>query len=88
MNRIITLIALFALAAFTTAPVEPFITAKSFQKSGYGEKKMKKAPQKVFINSFFVNYQLVAGAMVSSATGVSKTGMTVALDGINADQLQ
>ena len=88
MNRIIALLMLFTLAAFITAPVEPLVTDKSLRKNGYGEKKMKKAPKKVFINSFFVNYQLMAGARASSATGASKTGMTVALDGVSADQLQ
>nr|WKN38811.1 hypothetical protein K4G66_08855 [Tunicatimonas sp. TK19036] len=88
MKKIIMSVALLALLAFTTAPVEPLVSEKSLQKAGYGEKKMKKAPKKVFINSFFVNYQLVAGARASSATGVSKTGMTVALDGVDSDQLQ
>ncbi len=79
---------LLVLAAFTMAPVEPLITEKSLSKSGYGEKKMKKAPKKVFINSFFVNYQLIAGAQATSISGHSKTGMTVALNGVEANQLQ
>ncbi|MEQ9439591.1 MAG: hypothetical protein RIG62_11115 [Cyclobacteriaceae bacterium] len=88
MKKFITSIALLSLMAFTSAPIDSFVSEKTLQKTGYGEKKMKKAPKKVFINSFFVNYQLVAGARASSATGSSKTGMTVALDGVDSDQLQ
>ncbi|MFQ3213021.1 MAG: hypothetical protein ACI9L9_002050 [Marivirga sp.] len=36
------------------------VTEKNVKDWGYGEKKLKKAPKKVYVQGFFVNYQVLS----------------------------
>jgi len=61
---------------------------------GYGEKKFKKYPKKVFIKDFNVNFQMTANAKAqsksttNSARGSSSASMNVAVTGVEAADLQ
>lgn len=62
------------------------VTDKEIKSGGYGEKKMKKAPKKVYINRFFVNYQVLSSS--SEISNKAKTSMTVGLNGIEPEDMQ
>ena len=62
--------------------------------NGYGEKKLKKYPKKVFIKDFNVNFQMTANAKAqsksttNSSRGSSSASMNVAVTGVEATDLQ
>ena len=83
MKRLMTTL---ALALALSSAIAQIVTDKDLASPGYGEKKLKKAPKKVFINQFVVNYQVLSSS--SEASSKSKTQMTVGLTGIEAQDLQ
>jgi len=54
--------------------------------ASYGESNFKRAPKRVYISGFRVNFHVVASG--SASTIDSKTSMTVALDGVDAPDFQ
>ncbi len=62
------------------------VTEKNLDNAGYGEKKLKKAPKKVFINQFFINYQVLSSS--SEASTKAKTQMSVGLTGVEVEDFQ
>ena len=62
--------------------------------NGYGEKKLKKFPKKVYIKEFNVNFQMAADAKAVSKTttnsrkGSSSASMSVAVTGVEVSDLQ
>jgi len=62
--------------------------------NGYGEKKLKKFPKKVYIKDFNVNFQMTADAKAvskattNSARGSTSTSMNVAVTGVDISDLQ
>lgn len=69
------------------------ITDKHVRSSGFSQKKFKKAPRRVYINSFNVYFQVVGSASASTMGGESfgtvssgtKTHMGVGLDGVDTE---
>jgi hypothetical protein len=74
------------LAVFTCAAQAQIVTEKNLRDVGYGEKKLKKAPKKVFINQFSVNYQILSSS--TEASSKSKSQMSVGLVGIELEDMQ
>ena len=64
------------------------ITDKNISDNSYGKKKMKDAPKKIYLNQFFVNYQLVAASSESSTTGKTSAAMAVGMTGVQPDVMQ
>jgi hypothetical protein len=62
------------------------VTEKNLDDVGYGEKKLKKAPKKVFINQFLINYQILSSSTETSTK--AQTQMSVALEGIELEDMQ
>lgn len=54
--------------------------------ASYGESNFKRAPKRVYISGFRVNFQVIASGVASTID--SKTSMTVALDGVDAPDFQ
>ncbi|MFT4834566.1 MAG: hypothetical protein ACI83W_000641 [Marinoscillum sp.] len=85
MKQIIFII---LLGAFSFASQAQLITEKDLQDWGYGEKKLENAPKRVFVNHFFVNYQLMSSSSETSTTGKSKAEMVVGLSGLELNDFQ
>lgn len=75
------------------------ITEKEYTtKGGYGEKKLSKAPKRVYIASFKAYFHVIASATAKSTggrqigggsyKGNTSTTMTVAVDGVDVDDFQ
>ncbi len=90
----------FALALlFAVASIAQNITDKEFSTKGsYGEKKLKKAPKKVYIANFQVYFHVIASATAKSTGGTTfgggsvkgntSTTMTVAVEGVDVPDFQ
>jgi hypothetical protein len=87
-------LALFTLLVFATSGLQAqTLTEKDLSSNGYGEKKFKKAPKRLYIQSFKVNFQVTAFAEASSQggrelgggsySGDTHTSMTVMVDGVD-----
>ena len=64
------------------------VTDKNISDNSYGEKKLKDAPKKIYLNQFFVNYQLVAASSEASAGGKTRAEMAVGMVGVELDVMQ
>lgn len=64
------------------------VTDKNISDNSYGEKKLKDAPKKIYLNQFFVNYQLVAASSEASAGGKTRAEMAVGMVGVDIDVMQ
>ena len=64
------------------------VTSKNLSDNSYGEKKLKDAPKKIYLNQFFINYQLIAASSESSSGGKTKAEMAVGMVGIDLDVMQ
>ncbi|HNP19699.1 MAG TPA: hypothetical protein PKL31_14775 [Fulvivirga sp.] len=84
MKKLILIAALFA---FTMANGQ-LVTEKNLRDGSYGEKKLKKAPKKIYLNQFFINYQVLASSTESSAGGKTRAEMAVGLVGIELEDMQ
>lgn len=81
------------LLMFSVLSFGQTLTEKNMTDNGYGEKKFKKAPKKVYIQSFKVNFQVAAYAEAStkggrdvgggSYSGGTHTSMTVMVEGVD-----
>lgn len=86
----LTLLALFFLASAGQAQS---ITSKEIKSSGFSQGKFKKAPKKVYINSFNIFFQVVGSASASTVGGEqfgrvhssTNTHMGVQLDGVDTE---
>jgi len=96
MNKIIAFIVAFAL--IISCSIAQTITEKEIKVSGYGEKKLKKAPKKVYIANFKVYFHVIASGSAKSTGGTSfgggsikgntSTSMTVAVQGVDIEDFQ
>jgi hypothetical protein len=85
-------IALALLIGMATAQAQS-ITAKELRASGFSQAKFKKAPKRVYINSFNIFFQVVGSASASTVGGEqfgmahssTNTHMGVGLDGVDTD---
>ena len=78
---------ILAFFVFTMAQGQ-IVTDKNISDNSYGEKKLKDAPKKVYLNQFVVNYQLVAASSESSTTGKTSAAMAVGMTGVQPDVMQ
>jgi len=88
---------LFTFFAVTTITAQS-ITDVSIKTNKYGMNKMKKAPKKIFINSFNVNYEIYKeaidfknggnGGRIGGNTGSATATAAVGLGGIDANKMQ
>ena len=88
----------FLLMLIVTASFGQELSEKQMKITGYGEKKLKKAPRKVYIANFNVYFHVIASASASSQggrqmgggsyRGDTKTTMTVAVDGVDVPDFQ
>jgi len=85
MKNLLTLLLFVCAVSLTNAQL---VTDKDLKDSSYGEKKLKKAPKKVYINKFNVNYQVLASSTETSSYGKTKTQMAVGLVGIELEDMQ
>ncbi|TXE11196.1 hypothetical protein [Algoriphagus aquimarinus] len=80
---------LLILAFFFCTMVQgQIVTSKNVSDNSYGEKKLKDAPKKVYLNQFFVNYQLIAASSEASAGGKTKAEMAVGMTGVEIADMQ
>jgi len=96
MKKIILTVAI--LAMICGSALAQSVTEKEVKISGYGEKKLRKAPRKVYIANFRVYFHVIASATAKSAGGASfgggsykgstSTTMTVAVDGVDVPDFQ
>lgn len=81
--------ALFILSFFVfTMAQGQIVTDKNISDNSYGEKKLKDAPKKVYLNQFFVNYQLIAASSEASAGNKTRAEMAVGMVGVGIDVMQ
>lgn len=64
------------------------VTEKNISDNSYGEKKLKSAPKKIFLNQFFVNYQMLAASSEASTGGKTRVEMAVGLIGVELEDMQ
>lgn len=64
------------------------VTDKNIRDNSYGEKKLKDAPKKIYLNQFLVNYQLVAASSEASTGGKTRAEMAVGMVGVEIDVMQ
>lgn len=64
------------------------VTDKNIKDNSYGEKKLKDAPKKIYLNQFSVNYQLVAASSEASSGGKTRAEMAVGMVGVEIDVMQ
>lgn len=84
----ILIITLMCLPLFGYSQI---ITEKDVKDWGYGEKKLKKAPKKIYVKDFFVNYQVLSSnseTATNSDLGTSKAMMSVGLTGLETEDFQ
>lgn len=79
---------LFLLCAFSLVSHAQLVTEKNLKDWGYGEKKLQKAPKRIFINQFFVNYQLMSSSSTTSVTGSTSAEMAVGMSGMELEDFQ
>jgi hypothetical protein len=80
---------LLTLAFFVCTLVQgQIVTDKNISDNSYGEKKLKDAPRKIYLNQFFVNYQMVAASSEASAGGKTRAEMAVGMVGVELDLMQ
>lgn len=88
----LVLLSLFAVFTVGTTQAQT-LTDKFIRSSGFSQKKFKKAPRKVYINSFNVYFQVVGSASASTVGGEqfgrahssTNTTMGVQLNGVDVD---
>lgn len=90
MKSVLCVAAFFAISFVSFGQT---LTEKNLTDNGYGEKKFKKAPKMVYVQSFKVNYQVAAYAEAStkggrdigggSYSGGTHTSMSVMVDGVD-----
>lgn len=94
-----TILSLSMLLLVVWAVNAQTVTEKEFSTKGsYGEKKLKKAPRKVYIAGFQVYFHVIASATAKSTGGTTfgggsvkgntSTTMTVAVDGVDTPDFQ
>ncbi|WP_339866631.1 hypothetical protein [uncultured Algoriphagus sp.] len=64
------------------------VTSKNTSDNSYGEKKLKDAPKQIYLNQFFVNYQLIAASSEASAGGKTRAEMAVGMAGVDLAVMQ
>jgi hypothetical protein len=64
------------------------VTSKNLSDNSYGEKKLKDAPKKIYLNQFNVNYQLIAASSEASAGGKTRAEMAVGMTGVEISDMQ
>lgn len=89
----LTLIAMLALLTGWVLNAQPIDPKNLTTKGSYGEKKLRKAPKKVYIASFKAFFQVSAAATAKSSggrnfgggsyDGATRTEMAVAIDGVD-----
>ncbi len=81
------IIVLSMLLAVSTS-YSQLVTEKNLGSYGFGEKKIKKAPKRVYVNKFIVNYQVLSSGAQTSTTGKTRAEMAVALEGASPEIMQ
>ena len=86
MKKIILLSSIVLLGTISQA--QKIIEKEDIKFGGYGKKKLKKVPKKIYIKGFFINHQVVAGQTSHAVDGSNSTAMTVAIDALSPSEYQ
>jgi hypothetical protein len=84
MKKLLVILAIL----ISTLSYGQLVTDKNTYNKSYGEKKLKDAPKKIYLNQFNVNYQVLAASSEASAGGRTRAEMAVGLVGIELEDMQ
>ncbi len=84
MKKILLIAVLFS---YSIANAQ-IVTEKNIRDGSYGAKKLSKAPKKIYLNQFFINYQVLASGSETSTGGKTSAEMAVGLVGIELEDMQ